>query len=262
LRSSFEHRLSDLLTRFEEISWLDIYPKAADPYDLIVYLNMFRQRKATDPLDRVYGLLGLDSNPDALALCPEYSKSTAEVFEATALELARRTPQFELFTLCGEILFKYYWNSFLGPRLDHISGRDSIPRPQWPTRSYDYGRLQSRYRLTESLCVDIPRKAAVHGVVVDNITSVADSEVPISQPKDLRLDIYKTWKILADGNGTMNEQYLNQNMSRWDAFQLTVLVGVFPAINSKNGTGQCPQCPRREHIQKVVDMDGDPKPVL
>lgn len=234
LRLSFESRLSDLLTRFEEISWLDIYRKGKEPYDLIIYLNMFRQRQATDPRDRVYGLLGLDPNPDALTLGPDYTKSTAEVYEATAIELARRSPRFELFSFVersgSSIIEVPTWVP------DWTSFREEI---LFQIQNFRLASLSIYKTATErpgSLISISPGKASVHGIVVDRIAVIADGEVPMSQTKDVRLDIYKRWNMLADSSGPADELYLNQNMSRREAFQQILVGGIFPAIDSMVGT--------------------------
>ena len=56
--------------------------------------------RATDPRDRLYGLMGMLPMLDAPALTPDYRKSPAEVFKGLASSLIEERRSLDI--LCGE----------------------------------------------------------------------------------------------------------------------------------------------------------------
>lgn len=154
---------------------------------------MFRQRLPTDLRDRVYGLLGLDSSPNALVLYPGYTKSTAEVYEATALELASRNPRFELFSLVERSSSSIIetpswvpeWTSFREENLFRILNYRLASM-------YVYNSATDR---TASLVSMAPGKASLPGVMVDKIATTVRKKVQYQKTYVWRFTNYRNcWR--------------------------------------------------------------------
>ncbi len=52
-------------------------------------LKTYREREATDPRDKVYGLLGMASNVAEVGIVPDYSLSWQEVYKRTAVSMVK-----------------------------------------------------------------------------------------------------------------------------------------------------------------------------
>jgi hypothetical protein len=66
---------------------------------LLSLLRKFRDRKASDPRDKVYALLGLVRTPQSrLPMIPDYSLSEVEVFRQATLECIYETGSLSIFS--------------------------------------------------------------------------------------------------------------------------------------------------------------------
>jgi hypothetical protein len=75
------------------------FRKAAVPFPLIHLMRSFRHFQATDPRDKVFALLGIAKDTEALGIHPDYRKSCQEVYSNLARTLIRNG-HVELLSLC------------------------------------------------------------------------------------------------------------------------------------------------------------------
>jgi hypothetical protein len=68
--------------------------------DTLGLLKAGRIREATDPRDKIFGLIGLTSDYNNEALKPDYSIKTSTAYERFAINHYRTTKSFALFSVC------------------------------------------------------------------------------------------------------------------------------------------------------------------
>ncbi|CAN8105161.1 unnamed protein product [Discula destructiva] len=122
-------------------------PKArAGVTPLAEYASFVDQFSATDPRDKIYGLLGVATQADVQFLAPDYSKSVADIY-------ARATARF---------IIQYQELLWLQINNDHKNPKYSLPSwcpdyssdPDWPQRGYTPIALNSTdpFRASGSSC--------------------------------------------------------------------------------------------------------------
>lgn len=69
----------------------------------ISWVSRFCSREATDPRDRIYGLLGLATGGEVGLIEADYTRSLEEVFYSTAVAATQRSKNLDILSqLCGE----------------------------------------------------------------------------------------------------------------------------------------------------------------
>jgi hypothetical protein len=76
--------------------------RAEQPETLLQYLNDTRHCKATDPRDKVFGLLGLSPEGRERDLTPDYSVSTHDLFVSTAIFFVTRDRNLDMLCHCQQ----------------------------------------------------------------------------------------------------------------------------------------------------------------
>ncbi|TVY15876.1 Heterokaryon incompatibility protein 6, OR allele [Lachnellula arida] len=95
------------------------FRRATGPFPLIYLMRSLRKFGATDPRDKVFALLGIAGDAEALGLHPDYRKSCEEVYTELALTLIRNG---------------YHDPLSLSDSSRHITGLPSWA-PDWSTKS-------------------------------------------------------------------------------------------------------------------------------
>ena len=100
--------------------------RSREPYhmDLIVLLEQFRHRKATDERDKVYTLLGLTSSSLAqeavIQVVPDYSKSAADIYMSLTRQYINKRRNLDI--IC------------------HATLSNHVPTPSWVPDWFYYNR--------------------------------------------------------------------------------------------------------------------------
>lgn len=71
-----------------------------DSFTIIHLFSSFRFRKAYDPRDKIFGLLGLVSLPYAGAIIPDYTRSVAEIYREVVVISVSRTGTLDFLSNC------------------------------------------------------------------------------------------------------------------------------------------------------------------
>ncbi|KAK5124823.1 hypothetical protein LTR85_001536 [Meristemomyces frigidus] len=132
------------------------------------HIVQFNWKQATDPLDKLYGLLGLETSPTPTLVVPDYGISLQELFSRFARDLV--TSQFWLVPLCLDLVQDIEglrsWVPDWTARRDN-SAAYSVVRFDW---SYTYSAVAG---LPANPYVDADYILAVDGINVDTIAGVS-----------------------------------------------------------------------------------------
>ncbi|KAM7217614.1 Heterokaryon incompatibility protein (HET) domain containing protein [Rhypophila decipiens] len=139
---------------------------------LLSYLLWFRQREATNPLDKVFALLGLINNHDtiAAAIVPDYNATTEALYTALARQLLQGTHSLDILST---------------PRSPSPQSSINLPSwvPDWSDSSVRtislIGQSRFQYSATGSsrssiqLSPDDDRVLLLKGHIVDTVSTLA-----------------------------------------------------------------------------------------
>ena len=187
--------------------------KALQGISLHTALRLFYVRQATDPRDKVYGLLGLLA-PERRLVDADYALLADEVYETTAFKIIKDS---------GDLAILMDFDEFAG---DVAS---SSWAPDWTTNAAFGLQLYDLFSAAGSLKADVrrcsPHTLNISAVIIDSITNVAD--MACAEESEL-LDAYtqlKTWESIVDVPTNGSSPYAS-GQDRKDAFWQTVLMGV------------------------------------
>ena len=178
-------------------------------------LRLFYNRLATDPRDKVYGLLGLLKPSERLVL-PDYALSPLEVYEETASKIMELSKDLSILM-----------------DIDELAGDVDVPSwcPDWTTNSVGGVELYDFYNAAGDSTTSVQRCSAhtlkIQGLIFDTVTRVdADAYDDTIESElweaYLRLRSWESFaKIPSDGESTYPA-----GGSRSMAFWQTVLMGL------------------------------------
>jgi hypothetical protein len=93
----------DTLACIDHLGSLGLVKEVRDKRSFISWISRFCSREATDPRDRIYGLLGLATGDEVGLVKPDYTRSLEEVFYSTAVATIQRSKNLDILSqLCGE----------------------------------------------------------------------------------------------------------------------------------------------------------------
>jgi hypothetical protein len=208
-----QNNLFNILIVMEKLEYIRLLlDNVSFPY----VINHFRARRATNMRDKIYGMLGLATGDYKNLAKPNYSHSTEQVFEASALAMIKRTRNLEV--------------------LSHIAtfGQQNLKLPSfvpdWTAevehdRSYiDWLNWLSHLHLYNScggeaadIKVIAPGRIALKGFIVDEIKSTGSALHSV--PNQTFLDQMHN---LADIDCNPEEIYCNSTITRKEAFWLAI----------------------------------------
>ena len=169
---------------------------------LIQNLLKFRSRQATDPLDKIYGVMGLQSGFAPIVLHPNYSLSQQELFVEFAPEMIRS-------------------QGWLAPlHLDLSKRLMGLPSwvPDWTHYNDDPGdyavdRFNSLLafgasnRTESSPCVQLGNILEVEGVEIDCVRSVS-SAYRLTKTSAEQIHLVMTWRMFKNLDKRTDEAYV------------------------------------------------------
>ena len=176
-------------------------------------LRLFYDRRATDPRDKVYGLLGLLA-PGRRLVDADYARPAAGAYEETALRIVKDSGDLAVLTdideYAGEVPTTASW------------------APDWTTGGAAFGlELYDLFGAAGSLRADA-RQCSEHtlkmsGLIFDTVTDVVEDSADESElfPASTLL---KSWEALAEPPSEGPSPYAS-GPERKDAFWKTVLMG-------------------------------------
>jgi len=191
------------------------------PSNLTRLLCSFYKRQTTNPVDKVYGLLGLADEPDKYG-APDYSKPYTSVFSDVAKTIIREDGNLNLLVVAG-----------IGD--SHPSRTRGLPSwaPDWTTRRYNASYLESEVKGWRA-CGDreveqdyrflpgSPEILVAAGVLVDVISSRSSVLDEASERQLLRPEA-----LIRDGTAVM---YVNGGETRLEAYVSALLC--YPSARS------------------------------
>ena len=187
--------------------------KVLQKLSLHTALRLFYVRQATDPRDKVYGLLGL-LTPERRLVDADYALSAEDVYEMTAFKIIQDS---------GDLAVLMDIDEYVG---DVASASWA---PDWTTNAAFGLQLYDLFSAAGSLKADArqcsPHTLNISAVILDTVTNVAISGG--TEEGDL-LDAYtdlKTWEALAELHTRGSSPYVSSGYNRKDAFWQTVLMG-------------------------------------
>jgi hypothetical protein len=204
---------------FANILAIDI--KTTKP-DLTLHeaLRIFYGRLATDPRDKVFGILGL-LDPDRRLIDVDYGVKTPELYAATAAKVI--TESGDLSVLVDT---------------DELAGNINVPTwcPDWTNISplgvnfYHFFNAAGASRATGTLCTPLSLK--LKGMVIDFVTDIvpdnSTSQNDDGSSKDLQWEAFqqlKKWEDLVQMKFGLDKEYLTGE-SYETAFWHTVMTGL------------------------------------
>jgi len=180
----------------------------------LTILAMFRGRSCSDPLDKIYGMLGLARNVYKECVTPDYTRTVEEVFEAFVLELIKRTGELEIFS--------------------HVLGRQlaGLPSfvPDWTDEADTKKRMSSHLRRLDILTLynaSGGRKEEIK-IVSAGMISTPCLKIDIIadiQPPDTSLGgagLLRSWRRMSDVSDSSTDTYFHTNQLRIEAFYRTL----------------------------------------
>ena len=187
--------------------------KALQKLSLHTALRLFYVRRATDPRDKVYGLLGLLA-PERRLVDADYALSAEDVYEMTAFKIIQDS---------GDLAVLMDIDEYVG---DVAS---TSWAPDWTTNAAFGLQLYDLFSAAGSLKADAqqcsPRTLNMSAVILDTVTNVADAaRTEEGELLDAYTDL-KTWEALAELLTRGSSPYLSSGNDRNDAFWQTILMG-------------------------------------
>jgi hypothetical protein len=194
LRSAFVWKSANLAGEDARVTKGESHDPLVEQRSLISLLRRYRNRKASDPRDKVYALLSLvQRNQDRTALVPDYSLDEPEVFRRAALECIYGSRSLSI--LHDDLARKY---------------RQDLPTwvPDWEAA----GNLTHNTRMdaismydicaSDSVSIDTVRPHSdgvltVSGIYVDDVTDLG--EVMFSDSADAVRKTLINWLLLKNG---------------------------------------------------------------
>jgi hypothetical protein len=93
----------DTLACIDHLGSLGLVKGVRDNRSFIGCVSRFCSREATDPRDRIYGLLGLATGDEVGLVKPDYTRSLEELFYSTAVATIQRSKNLNILSqLCGD----------------------------------------------------------------------------------------------------------------------------------------------------------------
>ncbi|KAJ4371627.1 hypothetical protein N0V83_004847 [Neocucurbitaria cava] len=142
---------------------------------LLYLLCVFSESKASDPKDKIYGLLGLAT--DKVRIEPDYNKSVEDVYIETAKRIITSSGNLDLLNASGILNegSEYHLPSWVPDwTVDHHFALDHMLSPSEPYNLIKNDeRIETQARFQASFSED-GRVLKVHGVVVASLVGVPD----------------------------------------------------------------------------------------
>lgn len=156
--------------------------------NLLDLLWRFRDFKASNPLDKVYGLLGLAADSSDF-MKPDYTYSVSKVYSSVAHTLLQRDRVLDILHHSGNY---------------SLSTTDSFDLPSW-VPNWNVGRTESgispkKYRATRQtkamfrFSLESPRIILVHGILHGRVSSVEPGEITLPGLGQGMPSILRTWR--------------------------------------------------------------------
>ncbi len=221
--------LSMSLTRaFEQPAKLDFVSKRRGPgasYSILLAMASFSIRGATNPCDKVYGMLGLGTGAYANLVEPDYTLSPEQVCEAVAIKSSERTGKLEFLSHLFEHenpklpsfmpnwTGSYAWNPVYELRIDHVnhfSASQTLPA--------EFKLISGRVLITQ-------------GIIFDTIAATSATSI---LEQTLSSDMLRNLEALAGLDSLPRELYCHTNDSLLVAFWHTLCGGMEMTLQESN----------------------------
>ncbi|KAJ4328982.1 hypothetical protein N0V84_000553 [Fusarium piperis] len=191
-----------LVTFYNKVTAVD--RRRSDPLPLNTLLSRFRDRKASDPRDMIYGVLGLAHDEAATAgIEADYTIETVQLYAQTARKLIQ---------LHGDLRPFMQVYHFQGDRLHGL--------PSW-TPDYSLGGDWEYYSIAllyvqdcwnpvdlalfKPPVSDNPLELDVSGILFDDIIAVGDAVTPC--PRKQIMEVFDKWISLVQSLGYWSSRY-------------------------------------------------------
>ena len=183
---------------------------------------MFRSRAATDPRDKLYGILGLATGPFAALVEPDYTRSAEDVFTDATIALVRRTGKLDVFGHLG------------GER--NLTGLPSFV-PDWTSVGKEalHGFVGTHFFQTDA--VDVYNACGANGeaelkLVALGVAAVKGIEFDVvvatgaAAGDGNMISLLENWRSVIGLSSDADSTYCNTKSTREDAFWHTLCGGL------------------------------------
>ncbi|KAF7945151.1 hypothetical protein EAE96_009930 [Botrytis aclada] len=205
-------------------------------------LNVFGERRCSDPRDKIYGLIGILGTEEASFIHPDYSIDVALLYGSTVVDIINRARNLDIL-------------SHLWPRKWHFTGILAGKGPSW-IRDWTAERpshvlldtVSARRRLfpkfsasgKSSAKVREPQKSevALHGIFLNSLQVIGKAnDFEVDNDEEMAAT-YREWRQLAQIETQFDQAYQSSSRTTTysDAFSQTLCMSISYSSQSGNST--------------------------